>query len=300
MRGSLLAKERARILSKVKAQDPDLAKKLESFNLDWFRVKNAASEDEADVYIYDEIVPQWVVEWFGEGVSAESLIAQLNEISASTINVRINSPGGALFEAIAIYNALMAHSSTINVYVDSIAASAASIIAMAGDKITMMVGSQMMIHDAMGIEMGNAAQLREFATFLDKQSDNVALIYAEKSGGNPDDFRSLMLAETWLYAQEAVDLGVADEVYERGSNKNKAMPMHPDEGDEPDPEDPGESGEDEPPEDEVDEDAATENKMRKRHSLSARGFKYAGRKRAPDPIDLEVNEIMAALGKKVS
>jgi ATP-dependent protease ClpP protease subunit len=289
----LLAQEHSKIISKIRAKDPELANKMAAFNLDWFRVKNAASDDEADIYIYDEIIPQWMAEWFG-GVSAEGLIAQLNEISAKTINVRINSPGGAVFEAIAIYNALMAHSATINVYVDSLAASAASLISMAGDKVTMMVGSQMMIHDVMGMEMGNAGDMRAFATFLDKQSDNIASIYAEKSGGNIEDFRALMLAETWMYAQEAVDLGLADEIYKRSSNK---MPPEedPDKESEPDPEDPDEEKDD--PEEEP-----PENLLGRKHSLAARGFKYTGRKRAPAPLqdrlESDLDEIMASIGRK--
>lgn len=295
MRGKLLARERDKILTRVRQKDPQLAAKMAAFNLDWFRIKNAEGDpenDEADLYIYDEIVPQWMAEFFG-GVSAEGLISELNEITASTINVRINSPGGALFEAIAIYNALMSHSATINVYVDSLAASAASLIAMSGDKVTMMVGAQMMIHDAMGIEMGNAAELRAFADFLDKQSDNIASIYAEKSGGDPEELRNLMLAETWMYAQEAVDLGLADEVYTRP----KAADDDPDKKDEPDPEDPGEGGEDEPPEEDPEEEEEPENLLKRKHPLAAKGFRYAGRNRAPAPptTDSEMDSRVVAV-----
>jgi hypothetical protein len=187
-------------LSKISAKDPNLAKQIQSTKLDWYKLKNQADEETADLYIYDEIMPAYMAEWFG-GVSAQ----------------------------------------------DSLAASAASVIAMAGDKITMMVGSQMMIHDAMGLEMGNAAEMREYADFLDRQSDNIASIYAEKSGGDAKDLRGLMLAETWLYPEEAVELGLADEVYTRPSNADPAPEEEdPDKESEPDPEDPNE--EEEPPE----------------------------------------------------
>lgn len=269
-----------RLLSKVCNKNPELAKQLRNVSMDWFKIRNQSDEDTADLYIYDEIMPAYMAEWFG-GISAQGLIEQLNDISASTINVRINSPGGAVFEAIAIYNALVSHSASIQVYVDSLAASAASVIAMAGDKITMMVGSQMMIHDALGVEMGNAAEMREFADFLDRQSDNIASIYAEKTGGDPKELRDLMLAETWLYPEEAVELGLADMVYTRPSNA---------EGDdeETDPEeetteDPEESEEEEASE-EPDEEEETQNLMGRRHSIVARGFKYAGRRRAPAPL----------------
>jgi ATP-dependent protease ClpP protease subunit len=286
-------------LSKISAKDPNLAKQIQSTKLDWYKLKNQADEETADLYIYDEIMPAYMAEWFG-GVSAQGLIEELNEISASTINVRINSPGGAVFEAIAIYNALISHSAAINVYVDSLAASAASVIAMAGDKITMMVGSQMMIHDAMGLEMGNAAEMREYADFLDRQSDNIASIYAEKSGGDAKDLRGLMLAETWLYPEEAVELGLADEVYTRPSNADPAPEEEdPDKESEPDPEDPNE--EEEPPEPDEED---PENLMNRRHSIVARGFKYAGRRRAPAPPsnsnipDSELDKFIAALAKR--
>lgn len=287
-RGLMLTQQQSKLFDKVKTKDPDLAAKLANVHLDWYRIKNATDgADEANIYIYDDIVPQWIAEYMG-GVSAESMIAELNEITASTINVRINSPGGALFEAIAIYNALMSHSATINVYVDSLAASAASLIAMAGDKITMMVGSQMMIHDALGVEMGNAADMRAFATFLDKQSDNIADIYAEKSGGDPVELRKLMLAETWLFPAEAVALGLADEVYSRPENAPEKKEENVPDEEEPDPQE-GESEEDANTDADADdgvedaEDEDVENLMKRRHSLAARGFKHAGRKRAPAP-----------------
>jgi len=292
---SALQKEHRKILDKIRNQNPKLAQEIQSVKVDWFSIKNVADSDETDVYIYDEIMPQWMAEWFG-GVSAEGMIAQLNEISTKTINVRINSPGGAVFEAIAIYNALVSHSATINVYVDALAASAASVVAMAGDKITMMVGSQMMIHDAMGIEIGNAAELRAYAEFLDKQSDNIASIYSAKTGGDPADLRALMLKETWLFANEAVDLGLADEVYSKPASEDE-----PPSEDEPDPDDPEEEEEGTEEESSTEEEESPENKMHKVHSLNNRGFKHAGRKRAPNPVDSWtefVNEILASIGSK--
>lgn len=293
----LLAKERNRLIAFIRNQDPDLANKMTALKApSWYRLKNGEDEDGeeiADLYIYDEIVPQFIAEFLG-GISAQGLISELNEITASTINVRINSPGGAVFEAIAIYNALMSHSATINVYVDSLAASAASVIAMAGDNITMMVGSQMMIHDASNIQIGNAADMREMADFLDGQSDNIASIYAEKAGGDPKVFRDLMLAETWLYAEEAVELGLADTVYSRPKSAEGEEEEDPDKEEKPNPEEP--KPEEEPAEE--DEDEEMEDLMNRRHALVARGFKYPGRKKAPNPVDLEVTQILAALGVK--
>jgi ATP-dependent protease ClpP protease subunit len=280
--------QQMKMLSKIKAKDPELATRLSNLNIGWYALKNQADDDTADLYIYDEIMPQWMAEWVG-GVSAEGLIAELNEITAGTINVRINSPGGSVFEAIAIYNTLVSHQATINVFVDALAASAASVIAMAGDTVTMMVGSQLMIHDAMGIEMGNAKEMREFATFLDGQSDNIASIYAARAGGDAADYRQMMIAETWATAQEAVDLGLADKVY----SKPAAPP--PDD-------DPEKKSEEDPEEDKPDEEEESpENLLHKKHNLTNKGFKYAGRKRAPNPsgpvnvTDDAVDRIMAKL-----
>lgn len=293
----LIQNNRSRILTALKEKDPKAAQSLETVKLGWYRLKNNADDEEiADLYIYDEIVPQYMADWFG-GVSAEGLIAELNEITASSINVRINSPGGAVFEAIAIYNALVSHSANINVYVDSLAASAASVIAMAGDKITMMVGSQMMIHDAMGLEMGNAAELRDFADFLDRQSDNIASIYAEKSGGDPKEMRDLMLAETWMFPEEAVELGLADEVYTRPKNQETEEDKPAEEDDES--EETEESTEESETEEQVpDEDEEMQNLMNRRHRLVARGYKFPGRRKAPSPLENEVDDILAALGRK--
>lgn len=280
--------EHQKVRNYIQSQAPELAQQISSLNYSWFTLKNSAKDDDAtDLYIYDEIMPAYLAEWIG-GVSAEGMIAQLNEITTSTINVRINSPGGAVFEAIAIYNALINHSATVNVFVDSLAASAASVIAMAGDKVTMMIGSQLMIHDAMGIEMGNAAELREYAEFLDKQSNNIASIYAEKTGGDAADFRALMLKETWLFAEEAVELGLADEVYTRPSSQDDPEEDEdPEETEDEEEKDP----EEDPPPDE-DEDEAIENRMNRRHSLANRGFTYAGRRKAPEPSTSDVDSLI--------
>lgn len=284
--GKRLLNQRTRILEKIRAQNPTLAKELSNLELGWFRLRNSADQETADLYIYDEIMPAYMVEWFG-GVSAEGLIEQLSEMAADTINVRINSPGGAVFEAVAIYNTLVSHPATINVYVDALAASAASIVAMAGDTITMMVGSQMMIHDALGIEMGNAADMRAMADFLDQQSNNIASIYAAKAGGDVTDWRNLMLAETWLFAQEAVDLGLADAIYSAPKDEPEEEPA-------PDEETPEEEQQEEPPEEnpeENDDEEELNNLMNRRHTLVNRGYRYNGRKRAPVPTAISDSEI---------
>lgn len=169
----------------------------------WYDIK--ADAGGAVVRIYSEI-GYW-------GVTAEDFAADLAQISAAQIEVQINSPGGDVFDGLAIYNALRAHPARIVTRVDGLAASAASVIVQAGDHRQIMSSAQIMIHEAWGLAVGPAAELREFADLLDKQNDVLAAIYAERSGGDADAFRALMAAETWMTDQEAVDGGLADEVY---------------------------------------------------------------------------------------
>ncbi|MEV0584099.1 head maturation protease, ClpP-related [Nonomuraea sp. NPDC050310] len=172
---------------------------------DWYRIRNLA-DDTAEVVIYDEI------SWWG--VSAQQFLKELRDISASQITLRLNSPGGDVFDGIAIYNLLRSHPAQVTTYVDSLAASIASVIALAGDKVVMQPHSQFMIHDAWGMCIGNAADMTEMATQLGRHSDNIAAIYADKAGGTVAEWRERMTAETWFTADEAVAAGLADEVRE--------------------------------------------------------------------------------------
>lgn len=168
-----------------------------------YQIRNQG--DKAVMRIYGEI--HWLF-----GVDAEQIAAELDEITASEIEVQINSPGGDVFDGVAIYNALRAHPARVTTRVDGIAASIASVIAQAGDHRTLMSGGQMMVHEAWGLAIGPAGELRDMADLLDKQTDVIAGIYAERADGDPGEFRDLMEAETWFTAQEAVDAGLADEV----------------------------------------------------------------------------------------
>lgn len=167
----------------------------------WYSIKNV-SASEAEVLIYDYI---------GHGgVAASDFVRELADIRATKITLRINSPGGDVFDGIAIYNAIKRHQAEVSVFVDGVAASAASFIAMAGDTITMMPHSQMMIHEAEGIVIGPADDMRKFADFLDKSSDNIASIFAERTGTTTKEWRTRMRDESWFSDQEAVNLGLAD------------------------------------------------------------------------------------------
>jgi ATP-dependent protease ClpP protease subunit len=171
---------------------------------DWFRIENKKSDDDEDVtkvYIYDEI-GFW-------GTTAADFVKQLLAIDTAEIELHLNSPGGNVFDGIAIYNGLKMHAAKVTVIVDALAASAASFIAQAGDEVVMTRNATMMIHDASGMAFGNADEMRELADVLDKLSNNIADIYAYNAGGTVPEWRALMKEEVWYSAQEAVDAGLA-------------------------------------------------------------------------------------------
>ena len=178
---------------------------------EWFRFENAAtSEDEADIYIFDEITDPLTADW-GYGISAAGFVKALVELKGKILNVHINSPGGSVFEGLAIYNSLRSHDAQVNVIVDGIAASVASVIAMSGDTVTMAPHSMMMIHDAWGITIGNAADHEQQAKVLNKISDDIAAVYHER-GDSRVNWRAKMRDETWLSDEDAVSLGLADRI----------------------------------------------------------------------------------------
>jgi ATP-dependent protease ClpP protease subunit len=173
---------------------------------DWYRIVNKAEEKKAEIYLYDEIG------WFG--TTAGDFVDELGEIDAEQIDVHINSIGGSVFDGIAIFNALRTHDARVVTQVDSAALSIASVIAQAGDERVMVSGSQMMIHEAWGLAIGTAEDMREYAEILERQTDNIAGIYAERVGGSgkKSHFLSLMAGEKWMNADEAVDEKLADRV----------------------------------------------------------------------------------------
>lgn len=172
-------------------------------------VQSSSDGQVATVRLYDPI-DSWGGDW---GVSAKEFTALLDELAdVEEIRLRINSPGGEVFEGIAILNALRAHPARVVTTVDGLAASAASFVAMAGDEVVMGRNTEMMIHDAWGICIGNAEDMRDLGRRLDHISDNIASIYAGRAGGTTAQWRKAMLAETWYSAEEAVDAGLADRV----------------------------------------------------------------------------------------
>ncbi len=169
----------------------------------WYEIKNIAA-DVAEVSIYDEI-GYW-------GVTASEFVKEIQSVAAKTLTLRINSPGGDVFDGIAILNSLRQHPATVNVVIDGLAASAASFIAMAGDTVTMAPNSMLMIHEASGMVLGNSQDMADMAALLDKTSANIANVYAQRAGGDAEDWRAAMRAETWFTDQEAVTAGLADSI----------------------------------------------------------------------------------------
>ncbi|WP_445810921.1 head maturation protease, ClpP-related [Yoonia sp.] len=171
----------------------------------WYTIR--ARGTGAEVLIYDEIGAY--------GVSAKGFLAELGALpDDAPIDLRLNSPGGSVFDAVAIYNALTRHAGTITVWIDGIAASAASYIAMAGDEIVMPENAFLMIHDPSGIVMGTAADMRDMAGTLDKIAASMTRGYALRSGRPESEIAALMASETWFDASDALDLGLATRMAE--------------------------------------------------------------------------------------
>lgn len=159
-----------------------------------------------ELLVYGEIGGWW------DGVDAKEFNQTLMSITSPEIDVRINSGGGDVFTAQAIYAALRRHSAKINVYIDGMSASAATIIQMAGDRIIMPAGSMVMIHNPLTYFYGNAEEMREVAGVLDKVRDAIMAAYVDKTGLTEERLKELMDAETYMTAAEAVELGFATEI----------------------------------------------------------------------------------------
>ncbi len=171
----------------------------------WYAIR--ARAEGAEVSIYDEIGAY--------GVSAKSFLDELGALPGDgPLTLRLNSPGGSVFDAVAIYNALKRHAGPVSVWIDGIAASAASYVAMAGDEVVMPENAFLMIHDPSGVVFGTAEDMRAMAEALDKIKGSLVAGYVAKSGGNDDDIAALMAKEAWLDAAEAVELGFADRLAE--------------------------------------------------------------------------------------
>ena len=176
-------------------------------NQSWYSIK-AKANDTAEISIYDEI-GFW-------GVSAASFAQDLKSCgnNLKQINLHIHSPGGDVFDGIAIYNLLKNHPANVTVYIGGLAASMASVIAMAGNEVIMPENAMMMIHKPWGIQGGDAEDMRKYADLLDKVENTLIPAYANKTGKTPEELAEMLSAETWLNGKECVEQGFADKLAE--------------------------------------------------------------------------------------
>ena len=176
-------------------------------NQSWYSIK-AKANDTAEISIYDEI-GYW-------GITAKSFSKDLKALgnNLKQINLHIHSPGGDVFDGIAIYNLLKNHPANVTVYIDGLAASMASVIAMAGNEVIMPENAMMMIHKPWGIQGGDAEDMRKYADLLDKIENTLIPAYANKTGKTPEELAEMLSAETWLNGKECVEQGFADKLAE--------------------------------------------------------------------------------------
>lgn len=173
----------------------------------WFSVKNE-TEEAADVFIYDVIGESWD----GESVSAKDFISRLNGMKRKKLNIRINSPGGSVFDGVAIYNAIANHEAEVTTVVEGLAASIASIIALAGKTVKMAENATYMIHNPWTLAWGDAAAMRKMADSLDVIKDTLVNTYERRTKKDRKAIADAMDEETWFTAQTAKQWGFVDEV----------------------------------------------------------------------------------------
>jgi ATP-dependent Clp endopeptidase proteolytic subunit ClpP len=171
----------------------------------WFDIRNA-NEETADVYLYDVIGDSWT------GNDAATVVKDIVAIKAARINLHINSPGGSVFDGVAIYNTLKNHSAKVTTHIDGLAASIASIIALAGDEIIIAQNAMMMIHNPWTMAWGESKDLRKQADVLDQVKETLLNTYVAKTGKDRDTVSADMDAELWLTADEAKEYGLADTI----------------------------------------------------------------------------------------
>lgn len=171
-----------------------------------FRVAAPTNGANGQLHLYDAI-GGW------DGIMAIDVVRALGDMSGD-LDIHINSGGGSIFEGLAIYNAIAAYSGgTRTAFIDGVAASAASFIAMAADEVVIADNATLMVHDGAGIAMGTAADMRDLADVLDMLSDNIAKVYARKAGGTAGEWREVMRdGDTWYNAEESVAAKLADRI----------------------------------------------------------------------------------------
>ena len=176
-----------------------------------FEIKNK-TETKAEILIYDQIGE----DWFGAGVTAKSFSEELSKLpkSIKQIDVRVNSPGGSVFDGMTIYQRLKDHPAKVTAYVDGIAASIASVIIMSADEIVMGDGAMLMIHKPLTGIYGNTSELERMIDILDKIENQMVTIYAKKTGLSRAEIAKMLADETWMTAEESLNLKFVDKKFE--------------------------------------------------------------------------------------
>lgn len=177
-------------------------------------IRAEAGADTATVHLYGAID--------GWELDGAKLAQEIRALDVGHIDLRVNSPGGDVFDAIGVYTALAEHRATVTAHVDGLAASAASYIVQAGDTRNIMKPARMMIHDARGLAYGPPPVVRELADILDAVSDDIAGIYADRAGGTVASWRTAMASDTWYSSAEAVKSGLADAVVNPAGGSGKS------------------------------------------------------------------------------
>lgn len=192
------------------------------------------TETSVDIYLYGRIVDQQPINWWtgepepGDFIYPEDVRNLVKEAGEKEINLHINSTGGSIYASVAISNFLKQCDNTINVYIDGVAASGASIIAMAGNKIYMPSNTTMMVHRAAVGVYGNADDLRKIAHTLDKFDETVLNSYKSRFVGTMDELKALITEETYLTAEECKVFGLCDEILDEVEEEKPAIENHKD------------------------------------------------------------------------
>lgn len=169
-----------------------------------------ATDTKGELYLYGDISDY---SWSGDEITPKQFKSDLDSLGDITqLDIYINSPGGDVFAGQAIYTMLNRHKAYKTVYIDGLAASIASVVAMAGDKVVMPKNAMMMIHKAWSIMMGNSTDMRKIADDMDKMEESIVAVYQAKTGLETDKINEIMAAETWLTAEDALSYGFIDEI----------------------------------------------------------------------------------------
>jgi ATP-dependent Clp protease protease subunit len=177
------------------------------------------NNQEATVYVYGIIGD----DLFDDGVTAKRFADEINSLDVEIIHLRINSPGGDVFEGRAMQQALRESKSRVVAHIDGLAASAATFLPIVADEVEISPGGFMMIHNAWGLAVGSAQDMLDYAALLEKIDGSIRQDYSAKTGKTEEDIKSMMDAETWLTAEEAVGLGFADRVFENENDPSSQV-----------------------------------------------------------------------------